>query len=132
MSELNIAIPSLGVMGLEKNNSLNKQGSVKDPQSMNIVNALQATKGAQQQMSADKPSPLSPEQITETVKDMNSLFTNMNRNLSFTVDSQSGESIIIVKDAENDEMIRQIPSEELLVLRKKMDDVIGILFDTKV
>jgi len=70
--------------------------------------------------------------VSETIDEMNSFLDNMKRNISFSIDEDLGKSVIVVKDAESDEVIRQMPSEELMVLRKKMDDVAGILFDTKV
>jgi len=80
----------------------------------------------------EKNKELTAAEISETVEEMNSFLQDMKRNLSFSVDEDLGRNIITVKDTENDEVIRQIPSEELMVLRKKMDDVAGILFDTKV
>lgn len=81
----------------------------------------------------DKPE---KEQVSasteEVVAEINHFMQNMQRNLSFSVDKQLGRDIISVTDIETDEVIRQIPSEELVVLLKKMDDVAGILFDTKV
>ena len=72
------------------------------------------------------------QEVSEAVNEVNDFLKNMNRNLSFSVDEDSGDSIIIIKDSENDEVIRQIPSEELLVIRKKMDYLVGVLFDAKV
>lgn len=71
-------------------------------------------------------------EVEAAVEEMNAFVQSMQRNLSFSIDEQLGEKIISVKDVESEEVIRQIPSEELVVLRKKMDDVVGILFDTKV
>lgn len=132
MSELNISISSLGARGLEKDNSLDKENAIKYSVEANVVVPLQENKELKDKTSIEKEKPLTSSEITETVEEMNSLLANMKRNLSFSVDEQSGQRVIIVKDSENDEMIRQIPSEELLVLRKKMDDVVGILFDIKV
>lgn len=70
--------------------------------------------------------------IGEAVEDVNAFMTNMQYNLAFSIDEDSGEPIVFIKDIDTDEVIRQIPSEELVVLRKKLDDVSGILFDTKV
>jgi len=70
--------------------------------------------------------------VAETVDEVNDFLKRMDHNLSFSVDEDTGDSIIIIKDSENDEVIRQIPSEELLVIRKKMDYLIGILFEDKV
>ena len=82
--------------------------------------------------SEDSPKKLQAEDIEATVKEVNAFVQNMHHNLSFKVDEELGEPIISVTDLETNEVIRQIPSEELVVLRKKMDDVTGILFDTKV
>ena len=125
MSEFNVALPPSGFVSVEKENSLS------DPIS---INSTMSPKQAHQEPEEDveKVSPLTPTEITETVEEVNSFLQNMQRNLSFTVDEQLGQSVILVKDSESDEVIRQIPSEELVVLRKKMDDVVGILFDTKV
>lgn len=70
--------------------------------------------------------------VQDAVTEINHFMQSMQRNLSFSVDEQLGCDIISVTDMETDAVIRQIPSEELLVLRQKMDDVAGILFDTKV
>jgi len=131
MPELNIAIPSVGVNKVEAENV--KQ----NPTQTNAVNSSaveteEVKKELQDKAVVEEVSPLSATEVTETVKEMNSLLKDMNRNLSFSVDEQLGQDVIIVKDAESDEVIRQIPSEELVILRKKMDDVVGILFDTKV
>ena len=71
-------------------------------------------------------------EIGEAVDEVNAFMTNMQHNLSFSVDEDSGEPIVFIKDIDTDEVIRQIPSEELVILRKKLDDVTGILFHTKV
>ena len=70
--------------------------------------------------------------VNEAVEEVNAFMQSMDRNLSFRVDEDLGEPIISVMDLETNEVIRQIPSEELLVIRKKMNDVNGALFDDKV
>lgn len=75
---------------------------------------------------------VSAEETEKAVNEMNNFMTSMQRNLSFSFDDDLGRDIVSVKDIESDEVIRQIPSEELVVLIKKMDDVAGILFDKKV
>jgi len=70
--------------------------------------------------------------VHAAVEEVNAFMQSMDRNLSFHVDEDLGEPIISVMDLETNEVIRQIPSEELLVIRKKMNDVNGALFDDKV
>jgi flagellar protein FlaG len=124
MSELNVAISSTGFTSVDKENS------IQEPVNNNVVNREEIN--AKPEENTEKFTKITAREINETVNEMNSFLQNMQRNLSFTVDEQSGQSVILVKDTESDEVIRQIPSEELVVLRKKMDDVVGILFDTKV
>ena len=52
--------------------------------------------------------------------------------LSFVVDDDTGSTVINIVDSENGEVIKQIPSEELLRLRKKMGEIQGLLLDRKI
>ena len=141
MSDLNVVIPPSGYSGIEKENSAPER-KVSGSQLNNIDNAKKTTKSLAsntmlekqwtEKPNDEKEKQLTATEVTETLDEMNSFLQSMNRNLSFSVDEQLGQSVIIVKDSESEEVIRQIPSEELVVLRKKMDDVVGILFDTKV
>ena len=42
------------------------------------------------------------------------------RDLSFTVDDNTGDTVIVVKDRQTDEVVRQIPSEEVVQLAQKL------------
>ena len=66
--------------------------------------------------------------LSEASSNLNEFMQTMQRNLKFTVDEASGESVIAVHDAKTDELIRQIPSKEALELIHNMDRVIGLLF----
>ena len=49
--------------------------------------------------------------LSEASSNLNEFMQTMQRNLKFTVDEASGESVIAVHDAKTDELIRQIPSK---------------------
>ncbi len=66
--------------------------------------------------------------LSEASSNLNEFMQTMQRNLKFTVDEVSGESVIAVHDAKTDELIRQIPSKEALELIHNMDKVLGLLF----
>jgi flagellar protein FlaG len=117
MSDFNVSLSSSGVVGMEAE-KLSPQGV--NRQDTEKVKAEPETKE------------VTAEDVKAAVQEANAFMQNMQRNLSFSVDEELGEPIISVKDIETDEVIRQIPSEELVVLRKKMDDLTGILFDAKV
>lgn len=54
---------------------------------------------------------------------------SINRDLAFSVHEDSGKTVIQVLDSETNEIIRQIPSEELLRLSERLSDAQAILFD---
>ncbi|THK40975.1 flagellar protein FlaG [Methylophaga sp. SB9B] len=70
--------------------------------------------------------------IQDRVVELNSYMQNMNRSLQFSVDDQSGETVIKVIDSETDKLIRQIPAEELLVVRSSLEEYRGMLLEMRV
>jgi flagellar protein FlaG len=70
--------------------------------------------------------------IQDRVVELNSYMQNMNRSLQFSVDEQSGDTVIKVIDSETDELIRQIPAEELLVVRSSLEEYRGMLLEMRV
>ena len=79
--------------------------------------------------------------IRETVQELNVTPQLVSRNLEFRVDSDSGRTVITVRDTETQEVIRQIPSEQLLEISGKLkqlmetkqedNSVTGILFTSQ-
>jgi flagellar protein FlaG len=47
----------------------------------------------------------------------------------FQHDDLTDSSVVVIRDAESNEVIRQIPGDEVLKLRKQLDEIIGIMFD---
>jgi flagellar protein FlaG len=52
--------------------------------------------------------------VEQAVSQANQIVQSLNRDLHFMVDEDSGRTVIKVLDSETKEIIRQIPSEELL------------------
>ncbi|WP_435237074.1 flagellar protein FlaG [Psychromonas sp. PT13] len=103
------------------------------PGKADVVNTLPVNKElASVDKAEQEVKELPSKEVDAAVEEVNAFMQSMERNLSFRVDEDLGEPIISVMDLETDEVIRQIPSEELLVIRKKMDDVNGTLFDDEV
>jgi flagellar protein FlaG len=64
--------------------------------------------------------PIDAETLESAVKDIVADAQNRQRSLQFSVDKSSGRTIITVIDRETAEVIRQIPSEEVLTLAAQM------------
>ncbi len=52
--------------------------------------------------------------------------------VSFSKDTNTGDIVIEIIDSETDEVIKQIPSKEVIELRKRLGDLQGLLLDRKV
>ncbi|WP_333609011.1 flagellar protein FlaG [Arsukibacterium sp.] len=80
-----------------------------------------------------------PEVLQQALDVINRAAVIEQRSLSFSVDELSGRSIIKVVDQTTDQLIRQIPSEDLLKvaqdikrLQDEMGQSLGLLIDRKV
>ncbi|PSJ46275.1 flagellar biosynthesis protein FlaG [Zobellella endophytica] len=94
----------------------------------------EATQTAQAVQAADKATPpeLSHEQLEEMAGQMESFIGSFNRGLKFRVDEDSGRQVVTVVDNNSGDVIRQIPSEELLEVVTRLAEATGGLIDVKV
>jgi flagellar protein FlaG len=53
----------------------------------------------------------------------------LNNSVELSLDSDSGRAIVRVVDSETGQLIRQIPSEEALELRRALDRIAGLLIN---
>lgn len=74
---------------------------------------------------------LSTEEVEELIEELNDTMRVINTKLSFSVDNETKRPIIKVTDRETEELIRQIPPEELLKVSHKIHELMGILFDAR-
>lgn len=65
----------------------------------------------------------SKRELEDTVRKLNDTLQNVQRNLEFSVDSDLGRIVIQVKDKKTDEIVRQIPSEEVLELARNLQQL---------
>lgn len=71
------------------------------------------------------------ESIEDAVKKVNEFVKPINNSLSFNLDEESGQTVIKVVDLTTKEVIRQIPSEEMLAIAKALDTMKGLLVQQK-
>lgn len=70
--------------------------------------------------------------IENTASRLNKAVQSIERDLQFSVDDNSGETIITVMDKATKEVIRQIPTEEVIAIRENIESLKGILFSAEV
>jgi len=59
--------------------------------------------------------------VRQAVEEINNHFQSVGRDLKFQVDRESGRTIITVLDSETQEIVRQIPPEEVLNLAQRLN-----------
>jgi flagellar protein FlaG len=70
----------------------------------------------------------SQEQVKKAVESMKQMIeTAAPNSLQFSIDDDTGKTIVRISDAQTGEMIRQIPSEELLEIARSLDRMQGML-----
>jgi flagellar protein FlaG len=70
-------------------------------------------------------------EIKKLFEEVRSYLDNLSIQLSFDIHDKTGEMVVQVLDRETGELIRQMPSDELLDLQEKLKELRGVLFDRK-
>lgn len=139
------AIKSQERQGAVDVTDLNKTAEVKEisNESVEQVNGselVQAIQEKEQVNNRSQEQQASEEkEVLENVASNLQDFVNLiDKELQFTVDTETGRQVVTVKDGTNGEIIRQIPSEEVLKLAQNLakitdvKNVSGALLETEV
>ncbi|OUR82825.1 hypothetical protein A9Q82_05000 [Cycloclasticus sp. 46_120_T64] len=73
--------------------------------------------------------PESREAIEEKVSELNSFVQNIQRGIQFTLQEETGRSIITVIDRETGEEIRKFPSDQILALAEHFSETVAMVSD---
>ena len=118
-----------------------------EPQaSVNVGRQSVAATDAQGGSAAPKPvvqeAPRqSAQELSDATRDISEYIQSVSRSLNISVDGDLGTTVIQVVDAETEELVRQIPAEEILQIARflsdqqasseQADSVRGLLIDQK-
>lgn len=115
---------------LNESNQIRGTNKASETENSNLVNVSQSN--------AEKPK---LEDVVNQVQSLQEISDMKGWSVNFAVDDESAETIIKVVDAETHEIIRQIPSEEMLSISKRIKSIqsgeesdtqlSGLLFDRK-
>jgi flagellar protein FlaG len=101
----------------------------KETAAKNVVDMKQAKPKPAEEKQAEESRQVTEEMLEELEHDIQTMH---NVGLKFSKHSDSGRTVIKVLDKENDQVIREIPAEDVLNLAVKIEEMIGILFDKEV
>ena len=70
--------------------------------------------------------------LQDAVKMLNDQMNSSKQGLGFSFDESVNRPVVTVRNTQTGEVVRQIPSEDLLHIAHKLDDLKGILYNQKV
>lgn len=70
-------------------------------------------------------------ELSNAVKQINEYAQNIKRDIEFSVDDDTGRTVIRVYDSNTEELIRQIPNEEVIELAKNLKSNNGLILNAK-
>lgn len=117
-------------MDIENNTNISGTSSVKqtngDFSSQKLANSrpngTELARSKQETNDASRQQAEGQEQIEEAVSRINEYVQNQQRTIRFSVDEQSGRDVVTVLDQKTEEVIRQIPREEILVVARRLSE----------
>ena len=118
--------------------SVGQEVRVRDSQKLKATETLGPTK----EKAADRKEPTkldesqnsspSPEQIEEAVIRLQKTLQHVEPRIELSIDKELNQVIVRVVDKESGELIRQIPSEEILKLKRFFSDQSGLFVEEEV
>ena len=83
-------------------------------------------------MSHKTEDAMSPEALAKVAEDIQGKLDQMGSTLGFSINKKYESIVAEISNRDSGEVIRQIPSEDILALREKLQEVVGLFFDEKV
>jgi flagellar protein FlaG len=133
--EFSQAAPSINNVAVLQTPTTNaEQSAVQTDPQISPTAAQEAAQSTGQQAQADVVSAangsalsadnnVTEEQVADAIDSIQSFVDSNQRNLSFSVDEDSQRSVVSVTDASSGDVIRQIPSEEVLELAQRLQEL---------
>ncbi len=113
------------------NNVATQVGDLARPKQTAQDQHLQADAAREQHLDAP-PSPVAAEDVASAVAQMQQVVEAASgRNLHFQVFEGTEDVFVEIRDAHTEEVIKQIPAQDVLEMRARISEVVGLLFDNQ-
>lgn len=74
---------------------------------------------------------ISGDDLRAAIEQLNMQMQKMNRNVNFSVDGVSGKDVVRVTDSNTGQVVRQLPSEDMLQFIRNLENMVGVIFDSR-
>jgi len=72
---------------------------------------------------------ISRDQVEDAVQQIEQFTQTLSQNLKFSIDEDTGKTVVKIVDTQTQEVIRQIPSEEAITIARTLGKIQGVLFN---
>ncbi len=79
----------------------------------------------------DEASLPAMESVKAAVQEMNEVIKPKSASIEFTLDEETGRTVVKMIDTETNKVVRQMPSEEALAISKSLDRLQGLMVHVK-
>ena len=108
-----------GFSALQKvDHSQTKENVVELAKAKRLVEVKQAKK----EVEAETETEIEAEKLSSAIHLINERVQNLQRDLVFSVDEDTGKDVVTILDSKSSKVIKQIPSEEMLELAKNLSE----------
>lgn len=119
-------------MSIGKVDSVDLAAMRQAPPSAPVIHAPTVTPA--QRATQDNPvfapaQPVTQAAVAAAVQSANAYVQSVASSLQFSLDQDSGRTVVKMVDTETEEVLRQFPSEEMLAISKSIDRMQGLLIN---
>lgn len=100
--------------------------------SIETASSTEVAEDAPRPSAEPRPAENTPESLEKALEDVRNALRPVANELMFSIDDDTGRTLVKIVDRETDEVIKQIPSEELLRISKALDKLQGLLVKQEV
>ncbi len=124
------------IQGIQSTQSQSSQGVQSSQVSQVVAMQEQYAKHMSSMNVSKKEEPkssntVSLQDVREAVDDLNSKIDQNAVRVNFDVDKETGRIVVQVKDVDTGDVLRQIPSEEMLEFARNASKGVGVTLDTQ-
>ena len=113
-------------MSIGKVDSVDLAALRQAPTSAPVTPALRA---AQDNPVFPPAQPVTQEAVAAAVQSANAYVHSVSTSIQFSLDQDTGRTVVKMVDTETQEVLRQFPSEEMLAISKSIDRMQGLLIN---
>ncbi len=119
---------------LSQNNNISNSKNIKNVDDINNIDKSENTTDISNNDNKNENNSSNFEMIKDTLKELSEEFQkqNIDVKISFSFKDEYKYPIIEIVNPKNNEIIRQIPSEDFIKRMKNLDELRGLLFSEKI